>query len=77
MANELNVNLNIIPIQIIEQDKGNITPITGMNFKYESGATHIEVGENKITANIEAVFIYLIAIIYLLSAHKIHKFMLS
>ena len=58
IANELNVNLNIIPIQIIEQDKGNITPITGMTFKYESGATPIEAGENKITADIEAVFIY-------------------
>ena len=59
MANELNVNLNIIPIQIIEQDKGNITPITGRTFKYESGATPIEAGENKITADIEAVFIYI------------------
>lgn len=58
MANELNVNLNIIPIQIIEQDKWNITLIIVMNFKYESGATHIEVGENKITADIEDVFMY-------------------
>ena len=58
MANELNVNLNIIPIQIIEQDKGNISPITGITFKYESGATPIEAGENKITADIEAIFIY-------------------
>lgn len=58
MANELNVNLNVIPIQIIEQDKGNITPITGITFKYESGATPIEAGENKVTADIEAIFIY-------------------
>ena len=58
MANELNVNLNIIPIQIIEQDKGNISPITGITFKYESGTTPIEAGENKITADIEAIFIY-------------------
>ena len=58
MANELNVNLNIIPIQIIEQDKGNISPITGITFKYESGATPIEAGENKITADIESIFIY-------------------
>ena len=58
MANELNVNLNIIPIQIIEQDKGNISLITGITFKYESGTTPIEAGENKITADIEAIFIY-------------------
>lgn len=58
MANELNVNLNIIPIQIIEQDKGNISPITGITFKYESGTTPIEAGENKITADIESIFIY-------------------
>ena len=58
MANELNVNLNIIPIQIIEQDKGNISTITGITFKYESGTTPIEAGENKITADIESIFIY-------------------
>lgn len=58
IANELNVNLNIIPIQIIEQDKGNIEPITRMTFKYESGATPIEAGESKITADVESVFIY-------------------
>ena len=57
MANELKVKLNIIPIQINEQDKGNITPLV-MTLKYANGATPIEAGENKITADIEAVFIY-------------------
>ena len=57
MANELKVKLNIIPIQINEQDKGTITPLA-MTLKYASGATPIEAGENKITADIEAVFIY-------------------
>lgn len=58
MANELKVKLNIIPIQINEQDKGAITPLTVMTLKSASGATPIETGENKITADIEAIFIY-------------------
>ncbi|HEY5524085.1 MAG TPA: SIMPL domain-containing protein [Clostridium sp.] len=58
MANKLKVRLNIIPIQINEQDKGTITPLTVMTLKSVSGATPIEAGENKITADIEAVFIY-------------------
>ena len=33
MANELKVKLNIIPIQINEQDKGNITPLAVMTLK--------------------------------------------
>ncbi|WP_252228937.1 SIMPL domain-containing protein [Clostridium sp. ZBS15] len=58
IANKLKVKLNIIPIQINEQDKGNITPLTLMNVKAVNGATPIEAGENKVTAEIEAVFIY-------------------
>jgi len=51
-------NYNIRPIQINEQDKGTITPLTVTALKSVSGATPIEAGENKITADIEAVFIY-------------------
>ena len=58
MANKLKVKLNIIPIQINEQDKGNVTPLGVMTFKQVSSATPIEAGENVITADIEAVFIY-------------------
>lgn len=58
MANKLGVKLNIIPIQINEQDRGSNTPLV-MPLKYVSGAdTPIEAGENKITADIEAVFVY-------------------
>ncbi|PRR79740.1 SIMPL domain-containing protein [Clostridium vincentii] len=58
MANKLKVSLDTIPIQINEQDKGTISPLTTMTLKSVSGATPIEAGENEITANIEAVFIY-------------------
>ena len=58
MANKLKVKLNIIPIEITEQAKGTITPLTVMTFKSVNGATPIEAGENRITADIEAVFIY-------------------
>jgi len=58
MANELKVKLNITPIQINEQDKGNISPLAVMAFKSVNNATPIEAGENTITADIEAVFIY-------------------
>jgi len=58
MANKLKVKLNITPIQINEQDKGMIAPLTVMTLKSVSVATPIEAGENKITADIEAVFIY-------------------
>lgn len=58
MANELKVKLDIIPIQIQEQDKGMVAPLTMMTVKSVSGSTPIEAGENKITADIEAVFIY-------------------
>ncbi|MDR3597330.1 SIMPL domain-containing protein [Clostridium sp.] len=58
MANKLKVDLNITPIQITEQDRGTIAPLTTMAFKSAVGATPIEAGENKITASIEAIFIY-------------------
>ncbi|WP_297420972.1 SIMPL domain-containing protein [Clostridium sp.] len=57
MANELKVKVNIIPIKVNEQYKGNITPLPVMTFKSTSAGTPIEAGENKITADIEAVFI--------------------
>ena len=58
IANELKVKLNIVPIQISEHDKGTITPLTVMTTKYVSTGTPIEAGENEITADIEAVFVY-------------------
>ena len=58
IANKLNVTLNIIPTQINEQDKGDITPLGAMTFKSVSGTTPIEAGENKINADIEVVFMY-------------------
>ncbi|WP_315068863.1 SIMPL domain-containing protein [uncultured Clostridium sp.] len=59
MADKLNVKLNITPIQIKEQLKGgDIVPFQAMTFKASSEATPIEIGENKITAEIEAVFVY-------------------
>jgi uncharacterized protein YggE len=58
IANKLSVRLNIIPIQINEIDKGTITPLGVMTLKQASGSTPIEAGENTITADIEAVFIY-------------------
>jgi uncharacterized protein YggE len=58
MANKLNARLNIIPIQINELDKGTITPLGVMTLKQASGSTPIEAGENTITAEIEAIFIY-------------------
>lgn len=58
MANKLNVNLNKTPIQINEQSRGDIAPLGVMTFKTASAATPIEAGENKITAEINAVFIY-------------------
>ena len=57
IANELNVNLNIIPIQISEQSEANNAPLV-MTFKSTSNNTPIEAGENTIDADIEAVFVY-------------------
>ncbi len=59
MADKLNAKLNITPIQIKEQFRGGeIAPFQAMTFKAASEATPIEIGENKITAEIEAVFVY-------------------
>ncbi|AGX43520.1 SIMPL domain-containing protein [Clostridium saccharobutylicum] len=58
IANKLNVNMDFIPIKISEQGRENIIPLTAMAFKSTNGTTPIEAGENKITAEIEAVFVY-------------------
>lgn len=58
IANKLKVSLNIVPIQIVEQGRGGIAPLTAMTFKATNGGTPIEAGENRITATIEAIFIY-------------------
>jgi uncharacterized protein YggE len=58
IADKLNVNLNIIPIQINEHENGNITPFEAMTLKEVSSATPILAGENKIIAEIEAIFKY-------------------
>lgn len=57
MASKLKVNINMVPIQIVEQRGSTITPLT-TSFKATAAATPIEAGENKIVANIEAIFIY-------------------
>lgn len=57
MASELKVKLNRIPIQINEQTEEATTPLV-MTLKSTGGATPIEAGENIITADIEAVFVY-------------------
>ncbi|OOM70326.1 26 kDa periplasmic immunogenic protein precursor [Clostridium puniceum] len=58
MADKLKVKLDIIPIQINEQEKGMIAPLGAMTLKNVSVTTPIEIGENKITADIEALFKY-------------------
>lgn len=59
MADRLSVKLNITPIQVKEQLRGgDIVPFHTMTFKAVSESTPIEIGENKITAEIEAVFAY-------------------
>lgn len=57
MASELNVKLYSTPIQINEQAEETITPLV-MTLKSTGGTTPIEAGENMITADIEAVFVY-------------------
>lgn len=57
IANKLKVKLDIVPIEINEQYRGEISPLY-MTLKNSAGQTPIEAGENKITADIEAVFIY-------------------
>ena len=58
IADKLDVNLNIIPIQINEHERGEITPFGAMTLKEVSSATPIVAGENKITAEIGAIFKY-------------------
>lgn len=58
IADKLNVNLNVIPIQINEQERGSITPLGAKTFKEVNIATPIEAGENRIVSEIEAVFKY-------------------
>lgn len=58
MADKLRVNLNITPIEINEQERGSITPLGAVTFKEASVSTPIEAGENKISAEIEAIFKY-------------------
>lgn len=56
IADELKVNINMIPIKIVEQEGTNSYSTT--TFKTVEANTPIEVGQNKIIASIEAVFIY-------------------
>lgn len=57
IANSLKVKLNLVPIQIYEQSNRTMAPLS-MNLKAAVLSTPIEPGENKITADIEAIFIY-------------------
>lgn len=57
IANKLKVNINMVPIQIIEQGSNTITPLVA-SFKASATVTPIETGENKIIANIEVIFEY-------------------
>lgn len=58
ITNKLKASLNIVPIQVVEQGRSGIVPLNGITFKASDGAAPIEPGENKITATIEAIFIY-------------------
>ena len=58
IANEIKVSLNDIPIEVNEQNSGLIAPVSIATFKGVSEGVPIEVGENKISAEIEAIFIY-------------------
>lgn len=58
IADKLNVNLNIVPIQINEHEKGDMIPFGAMTLKAVSATTPIVSGENKITAEIGAIFKY-------------------
>lgn len=57
IAEKLKVNLNITPVQIVEQGVSPIAPMPA-SYKTLQASTPIEPGENKITASIEAVFVY-------------------
>jgi uncharacterized protein len=58
MADKLKVKLDVTPIQIFEQEMGGIAPLGSMTLKNVSVTTPIQAGENKIIADIEAVFKY-------------------
>lgn len=57
IASTLKVNINLVPIQIVEQGS-NIIPPLASSFKTAAAVTPIEAGENKIIANIEGIFVY-------------------
>lgn len=57
IADTLKVKLNIVPVEINELSRGNIGPLY-MDVKSASLSTPIEAGENKITADVEAIFNY-------------------
>lgn len=58
ISDKLNANLNIVPIQINEHEKEAIIPFGAMTLKQVSTATPIVAGENKIIAEIGAIFKY-------------------
>lgn len=58
IGNKLKVQINITPIKIIEQGTSGAVPLSAIAFKATNESTPIEAGENKITATIEATFIY-------------------
>jgi uncharacterized protein YggE len=58
IADKLNVNISIIPIQIVEQPSTAAVPLMTASYKTAAAVPPIEAGENKIAANIEAVFSY-------------------
>ncbi len=58
IANEFNIKLNDTPIVVNEQNTGLAVPLSYGSFKTSNMAVPIEAGENKISADIEAVFIY-------------------
>lgn len=58
IAEKLNVSISEVPIQIVELSSNVVTPLMTAGLKASTTATPIEAGENKIIANIEAVFSY-------------------
>ncbi|GEQ20831.1 MAG: uncharacterized protein PWP67_641 [Clostridium butyricum] len=58
IAKEINVSLNDVPIEVNEKNSGLIAPLSVATFKGAGEGVPIEVGENKISAEIEARFIY-------------------
>lgn len=57
MANKLRVHLNIVPSEINERSSGIIRPLSGVSYK-AAVSTPIEPGENEITAEIDAIFLF-------------------